>query len=99
MPSPDGSGELVPDFMPRKFDNVSVHKQVFEDWMKSVDFENLDEAVREAALTYYEGLESLEQQRAAAEQQQQIEMAQGLGMANAAKPTSAGQPSLPSPDG
>lgn len=99
MPSPDGSGELVPDFMPRKFDNVSVHKQVFEDWMKSVDFENLDEAVREAALTYYEGLESLEQRRAAAEQQQQIEMAQGLGMANAAKPTSAGQPSLPTPDG
>lgn len=91
---PDGT----PDFMPRKFDNVSVHKQVFEDWMKTVDFEQSDPVIKEAAMLYYDGLDKLEQQRAAEEQQRQIQMAQGLGMANAAKPGGAGVPSLPSAD-
>lgn len=88
---PDGT----PSFMPRKFDNVTIHKQVFEDWMKTVDFEQSEQAIQEAALLYYDGLTQLEQQRQAEEQQQQMQMAQGLGMANAAKPSMAGTPSLP----
>lgn len=83
--NPQGSPPL-PGWMPRPFDKVPVHKQVFENWFKSADWDMLPMPMREAALLYYNALVKMEQDAAAAEAQQQIAMAQGLGQANAAKP-------------
>jgi hypothetical protein len=82
----------IPGWMPRPFDKVAVHKQVFENWMKSADWNMLPEPMREAALLYYNALITMEQQAAAEAAQQQIAMAQGLGQANAAKPQAGVEP-------
>lgn len=86
----------VPGWMPRPFDNVRVHKQVFEDFMKTTDYEALDDPGKEAAALYYDTLLRLEADQQAAEAQAQQTMAEGLGRANAAAPQSAAPlPSLP----
>jgi hypothetical protein len=89
----------VPAWMPRKFDNIRVHKSVFESWMKTSEFDSLPPDMQEAANMYYSALIELEQQEQAEEQAKEIQMAQELGMTNAAQPSSAGQPSMPSMDG
>jgi len=90
----------APGWMPRPFDNIRVHKTVFEDWMKTSDYESLPPEARSGANEYYQALLSLEAaeaQRAAQLQQQQ---AQDQGMFNAAKPQQASPlPSLPGAGG
>jgi hypothetical protein len=88
----------VPAWMPRKFDNIRVHKSVFESWMKTSEFDSLPPDMQEAANNYYSALVDLEQQQMAEEQAQQIALAQQLGMENASQPSSAGMPSMPSAD-
>lgn len=88
--------EEVPGWIPRPFDNVRVHKQVFEDFMKTTDYDALDEVGKEAAALYYDTLLKLEAEQAARDQAAQQQMAEGLGMNNAAKPQQAAPlPSLP----
>jgi hypothetical protein len=88
--------EEVPGWIPRPFDNVRVHKQVFEDFMKTTDYDGLDEVGKEAAALYYDTLLKLEAEQAARDQAAQQQMAEGLGMNNAAKPQQAAPlPSLP----
>jgi hypothetical protein len=89
------SGEaLVPGYMPRPFDNVDIHIEVFETWMKTTEWDRLPAPMQHAAMTYYQALLSLKQKReldaAIAEEQK----AQALGMANASKP----QQTSPMPD-
>lgn len=88
--------EEVPGWIPRPFDNVRVHKQVFEDFMKTTDYDALDEVGKEAAALYYDTLLKLEAEQTARDQAAQQQMAEGLGMNNAAKPQQAAPlPSLP----
>lgn len=95
--APDGVTE-VPAWAPREFDNVDVHMAVMEAWMKSAEFaDDIDEVTREAATLVYQALRDLRNTRDAEEAARQTAMAQQLGEANAAKPTSAPMPSLPSP--
>ena len=58
-PNPDGS----PGWMPRQFDKVEIHREVFETWMKTTDWDRLEDPMREAASCIYEGLLQIQQQR------------------------------------
>lgn len=95
---PDGMPREVPAWMPRPFQNIPVIKAVFESWMKSVEYEQLEPGMREAADKLYAGLEQIEADKAAKAAAQQVQMAEGLGMANAAKPQGEKpMPDAPSP--
>jgi hypothetical protein len=87
--NPDGSPIEEPGWMPRRFDNIDVQKSTFEDWMKTEDFEMLDPPMQEAAGTYYDALLQLEVQKNAEAAAAQAQMAESLGMSNAAKPQGA----------
>lgn len=84
----------VPGWMPRPFDNPRVHLSVFGDWMKTADYGVLGPEEQQAASHYYAALLSIEAMQAAKEAEQQQQLAQGLGMSNAARPQ--GPP--PTPD-
>lgn len=92
-PGPDGK----PVWMPRPFDNIDVHKTIFEDFMKTQEWDLLPPPVQEATRLYYDGLLALEAEKLAREAQQQQMMAEGLGMANAARPQ--GPSDMPSTPG
>lgn len=88
----------VPGWMPRPFDNVGVHMAVFEDFMMSAVYDDLEPGMQEATNAYYEALLSLKAKHAAEQQAEDAAMAQELGAANATRPPTSGQPSMPSPD-
>lgn len=75
-----------PSWAPRKFDNIPVHKSIFEDWMKTQEYDSSEPGIQEAARLYYEACEFIEAQKAMQAAQQQTMMAEQLGMANAARP-------------
>jgi hypothetical protein len=85
---------VPPSWAPRKFDNIAVHKAIFEDWMKTQDYDYAPIEVQTAAQLYYEALLYLEAEKAAEAAQQQTAMAEQLGMENAARPQGASE--LPS---
>lgn len=85
--------EYIPGWMPRQFDNVKVQKDVFADWMKSTEYDDLDEPSQEAANMYYSALLEIEAKQAAEAAAAQEENAQALGMSNAGKPQ--GPPPMP----
>src|SRR6202012_3224809 len=90
--------ESVPGWMPRPFDNADLHKQILESWMKTSDYEELDEEAKQAAMLYYKALLDLETKAAQRRNELQTQMAEQAGAANAAK---AGEPKtmpdMPSP--
>jgi hypothetical protein len=89
----------LPGWMPRPFDNVPVQKAVFETWMKTDDWANLDEASQRASMDVYDGMLRIEERAAARQAQMQSQMASSAGMENAAKPTQTKpMPSLPALD-
>lgn len=79
-------GMEVPGWMPREFDNISVHMQVMEDWMKTTDYENSPQETQHIADLYYAGLKQIKRDKEQEAAQQQMQMAEGLGMMNAGKP-------------
>ena len=81
-------------WMPRAYDSIPVHRTIFSDFAKTVEYEQAEPAVQHAIDLYIEALDMLEQQKAAMQAQQQMNMAQSLGAENAAKPATA--PPLPS---
>jgi hypothetical protein len=91
--APDGTpikagpnGEpLVPGYMPRPFDNVDIHIEVFETWMKTAEWDRLDPAMQHAAIAYYQALIGLRRQRQIQDAIDQEQKAQALGMQNASK--------------
>lgn len=91
---------LPPSWAPREFDNTAVHMQVFGDYMKTPDYDQQPPEVQEALRLYYDGCKFLKEQAQIREAMQQQQMAEGLGMANAAAPQGGKpMPSLPSPGG
>jgi len=88
-PATGQMGAEVPGWMPREFDNISVHMQVLEDWMKTTDYETAPQEVQHAADLYYGGLKQIKTEKEQEQAQAQAQMAEGLGMANAGKPQGA----------
>lgn len=85
--------EFVPGWMPRPFDSIAVQKDVFADWMKGTEYDDLDPPSQEAANTYYDALLQIEAKKQAEAAEAQAQTAESLGMNNAAKPQ--GPPPLP----
>lgn len=87
----------VPGWLPRPFDNIPVQKKVFEDFMKTSDFDSLEPGMKAACFQYYAVLDEQEQQKAEKAQARQAQMAEGMGMTNAASgPGGPGGKPLPS---
>jgi hypothetical protein len=84
----------VPAWMPDDYDNVPVWQENLALWMKSDDFERSPAEAQAVAKMMWQGLQRIAQKKAAEAAQQQMQMAQGLGMQNAAAPQ--GPPALPS---
>lgn len=85
----------VPGWMPRPFDNEKVQMAVIEDYLKSPAYDQWDDLQKAAINDYYAALLNLEQQKSARAQAMQVQTAQDLGMANAAKEPNAQMPDTP----
>ena len=96
---PDGM-EGVPNWMPRRFDNIEVQLSVFESWMKTSEHDLSSSEIQAAANLYYEALLFLQAQKAQEAMMAQAAEAESLGMSNAARPQGEKpMPSQPNPDG
>jgi hypothetical protein len=102
-----GEQAEVPDFMPREFDNIAVQKSVFEDWMKTEEYESLTPDLQQAAMEVYQGMLRIEFNKQAQAQMAQTAAAEQAGTMNAAKsmpdapsptPGQADEQSLPTPN-
>lgn len=80
----------------REFDNHAVHLEVLHSWMKTDDYDLAPAHVKEVADLHEKQHRYFQDAERVAAAQAQIETAQGLGMANAARPTTKGRPSMPS---
>lgn len=80
--------QQVPGWMPRKQDNIAIYKQVVGDFMKTPAYEELPPDRQEVFNLFWSGLEFSEQERAMEQAQLEQQMAQKLGMSNAAAPQS-----------
>lgn len=87
-PSPidEETGESRPGWMPRPFDNVDIQIPTMEDWLKSADYDYLPIERKAIANLVYKGLKQEQATRRAQEAMAQQQMAEGLGMQNAAAP-------------
>jgi hypothetical protein len=90
MPTP----HEVPAWMPDDYDDVDVWQEQLANWLKTDDFENSPPHAQEVGKLMWQGLKQLKAQQANEAAAQQQQMAQSLGMGNAAAPQ--GPPSLPS---
>lgn len=97
----------VPDYMPRIFDNIPVQRGVWEDWMKTEEFETLPEEIQAVGNEIYLSMLQLEAQKAAREQMAMESAAQQKGELNAARSGGAqpdapaateGEPGVPTPN-
>lgn len=93
------TGITAPEDIPqaRPFDNFPVLMRELTTWMKSQDFAMLGPGPKEAAALFLQQLEQLKSQKEQQDAMAQQQMAQGLGMANAARPQ--GPPPMPSAPG
>jgi hypothetical protein len=82
----------IPGWIPRPFDNEVVHIDVFSTWMKTPDFDALEDAQVAAANAYYSYLLDLQAKKAQREAEMQAMEAEQLGMENASKPQDKGMP-------
>lgn len=86
----------VPDFMPRPFDNIAVQKSVFEDWMKTEEFESLEPDLQAVANEVYQGFLYIEAQKQASAALALSQQAEEAGTANAARSGGKPMPDAPS---
>lgn len=84
---PDGMPTA--SWLPRPQDAIPVHRTIFSDFSKTVEYEQSEPPVQEAVNLYLQALDMLEQQKAAQQMMQQTQMAESLGASNAAKPATA----------
>jgi hypothetical protein len=89
----------VPDFMPRIFDNIPVQKSVWEDWMKTEEFDSLTPDLQLAAMEVYSGLLLIESNKNAQAAEAMNAAAEEAGAQNAAKPAATGKPMPDAPGG
>jgi hypothetical protein len=85
----------VPDFMPRLFDNIPVQRGVFEDWMKTEEFESLPPDLQAIANEIYLGMLRIEADKNAQAQVAMEMAAMQKGTQNAARNVPS-QPDAPS---
>jgi hypothetical protein len=96
-----GAPTDVPDFMPRTFDNIAVQKSVFEDWMKTEEFESQERDIQGTAMEIYQAMLRIESDKRAQEAQALQAAAGQAGIASAAQGgTATAMPDAPaaSPD-
>lgn len=79
----------VPDFMPREFDNIKVQRAVFEDWMKTEEFEGLTQDIQYAATEIYTTMLQILARQDAERQMALNAVAEQKGAQNAARPKSS----------
>jgi len=79
----------VPDFMPREFDNIRVQRSVFEDWMKTEEFESLDPEIQRVGTEIYTAMLQIQAQQDFEKQQAVQAAAAEQGTQNATRPTAA----------
>jgi hypothetical protein len=92
--------EMAPAWMPRYSDNLKVFRTTFEDWMKTEEFEMLEQDQQLVTANIYQGIIQLEGEKAAEAAAAQTAQAEQMGMQNAAAPQAKPLPSLPGiPDG
>jgi hypothetical protein len=89
----------VPDFMPRPFDNIKVQRSVFEDWMKTEEFESLDQEIQLLATEIYTAMLQIQAQQDAERQMAMNLQAAEQGMENATRPTDKASPDAPGAGG
>ena len=92
----------LPGWMPRQgIDNIGVHKTIFADWLKTMEYDRLPDEQKEAAHLYYAALLDLETKEAQRAMELQSQKAMEQGQMNAAKPQdeAAPLPSNPAPAG
>lgn len=80
--------EFIPGWMPRIFDNIAVQKDVIADWMKGTEYDDLEPPAQEAMNAVYDSYLQLEAKQQAQAAAAQMETAESLGTANAARPSS-----------
>lgn len=90
-----GNSYEVPDFMPRIFDNIKVQKAVWEDWMKTEEYETLPEDLQAIGMDIYNAMLMIEVNKNAAAAMAMDAKAESAGAQNAAKATKA-MPDAPS---
>lgn len=83
--------EFVPGWMPRPFDNVPVQKDVIADFMKGTEYDDFEPPQQEAINAVYDSLLQLEAKHQAQEAAAQMQTAESLGTANAARPSAPPQ--------
>lgn len=83
----------VPDFMPRPFDNIPVQKSVWEDWLKTEEYESLTPDIQAIAMEIYQGFLLIEAQKNAAAAAAVAQEAEAKGTENAAR--GGGAPAMP----
>lgn len=77
----------VPSWMPEDgVDNLDIWQQIFSDWAKTPDYERMDPGRQEIVKQILQGIRDLQSQAAMRDAQMQAQMAEGMGMANAAAP-------------
>lgn len=90
----------VPDFMPRRFDNIPVQRAFFEDWMKTEEYESQPAEIQQVADEIYRRMLTIEAEKNAEAQQALNSAAANAGMQNAARPgDAAGMPDMPGSGG
>lgn len=94
MGEPSIPGGDVP--IAASYDNHEVHLYELHKFMKSRDFETQPLPVQEAATAHEQQHQQLQMEAQAQAQAAQIQTAEQLGMANAARPTQKQMPDLPS---
>lgn len=88
-----GQQSEVPDFMPRLFDNVKVQRSVFEDWLKTEEYESQPADIQAIANDIYMQMLNVEGTQAMQQQQLTEATAAAKGLQNATR--SGGQPDAP----
>jgi hypothetical protein len=102
------TGEMseVPDFMPRLFDNIPVQRAVWEDWMKTEEYEMQPQDIQAVANEIYLSMLQIEADKAAREQMAMQAAAVEKGTLNAgrggaqpdAPAATEGEPGVPTPN-
>lgn len=98
--SPDGMNPLTgqpyePDWMPGPSDNAGIWLYTLGSWMKTPDFDGLDQQARDIAEYIYTALKQRQQDEQMQQAMMTAQTAAGLGQANAAAPQTGQMPSLP----
>lgn len=84
-PQEDGTQIEVPDFMPRLFDNIPVQRGVFEDWMKTEEYESQPQDIQAVGYEIYLQMLNIEAQKDAQKQMAMQAAAEQTGQVNAAR--------------